>query len=444
MCPAERSTMSNHLSLADRTIIEKSLIMGCSFAAIGRLLHRSGSTIGREVQQHRIFINHNSGFANDCIYLTSCLAKNICPTETKYSCCSRCKFCKEYDCRELCNRYESTHCADLEKPPYVCNGCTMEKTCKRVHAYYSAHKADASYKKTLSEARSGIRSTPDKLKEIDAIVSPLVKKGQSLNHIMATHKAEIGVSERTLYTYISNNVFQIKDVDLRKKVAYRPRKQSRPILTKLEYKYRLGRTWESYENYLAENPSTPVVEMDTVKGAHGSKKTLLTFIFTKHSFMIAFLMKDATKRSVVDVFDYLSSQLGLAAFRELFPVILTDNGVEFKDAIALEYTPTNVRRTNLFYCDPQASWQKPHVEKNHVELRKIIPKGTSFAKMTQEDVCLMLNHINSEAREVLGNKTPFESFTGAAPEKLLALLNLKPVPGDEVLLTPQLLNLRNR
>lgn len=436
--------MSKHLSLADRTIIEKSLIMGCSFAAIGRLLQRSGSTIGREVQQHRTFINHNSGFTNDCIFFPNCLARNLCPTETKYSCCSRCKFCKEYDCRQLCDRYESTHCGDLEKPPYVCNGCSLEKSCRKTHAYYSAHKADASYKKILSESRSGIRVTPEKLMEIDAIVSPLVRKGQSLNHIMATHKDEIGVSERTLYTYINRNVFKVKDIHLRKKVAYRARKQERPILTKLEYQYRLGRTWESYENYMAENPNTEVVEMDTVKGSRGSKKTLLTFIFTKHSFMIAFIMKDGTKRSVIDVFDYLSSQLGVTTFRELFPVILTDNGVEFKDAMTLEFTPTNVRRTNVFYCDPQASWQKPHVEKNHVELRKIIPKGTSFAKMTQEDVCLMLCHVNSEAREILENKTPFESFTGPAQEKLLALLNLKPVPGDEVMLSPKLLNLRNR
>lgn len=160
--------------------------------------------------------------------------------------------------------------------------------------------------------------------------------------------------------------------------------------------------------------------------------------------MIAFLLKDGSKRSVLSVFDFLTENLGLTAFRKLFPVILTDNGVEFKDPMSLEYSASNARRTNIFYCDPQASWQKPHIEKNHVELRKILPKGTSFSKLTGGDVSLLLSHINSESREVLQNKSPFSLFTGENEKKLLNLLHLSPVPADEVTLSPRLLNLRNR
>lgn len=201
---------------------------------------------------------------------------------------------------------------------------------------------------------------------------------------------------------------------------------------------------ESFEAFRAENPKLSVVEMDTVKSARGSKKCLLTFTFEKGNFFIAFLLKDATQGSVLAVFDHLTEQLGLAAFRALFPVILTDNGVEFKDPISLEHSTKNCLRTRLFFCDPQASWQKPHIEKSHVELRKIVPKGTSFAKLTAEDVTSLLNHVNSEPRESLGNKTPFELFSGKNEKKLLDLLNLHPVPPDEVMLSPKLLNLRTR
>lgn len=320
----------------------------------------------------------------------------------------------------------------------------MEKNCKKDHAYYSAHKAQGAYERELSSSRRGVRASPEELQRLDDLISPLVKKGQSLNHILANHRQEIGLSEKTLYNYVNANVFKVRDIHLPKKVAYRPRKTERPVLTHLEYKYRLGRTMESFEAFRAENPSLPVVEMDTVKSARGCKKCLLTFTFAKGNFFLAFLLKDATQGSVLAVFDYLTEHLGLAAFRELFPVILTDNGVEFKNPLGLEHSTKNCLRTRLFFCDPQASWQKPHIEKSHVELRKIVPKGTSFAKLTAEDVTLVLNHVNSEPRESLGNKTPFQLFTGKNEKKLLDLLNLHAVPPDEVMLSPKLLNLRIR
>ena len=437
--------MAKHLGLSERTIIEKGLILGNSFKVIGKTIGRTSTTVSREVKKHRIFVGRSVRHStNDCMHFNSCLRKNVCPYETKYSCFSRCKLCKEYDCREYCENYESKVCVDLEKPPYVCNGCPMEKTCKKDHAYYSSHKAQSAYKQELSECRKGVRATPEELRRLDELISPLVRKGQSLNHILANHHDEIGLSEKTLYNYVNANVFKTKNIHLPKKVSYRPRKNERPILTHMEYKYRLGRTIDCFEGFRTENPDLSVVEMDTVKSARGGKKCLLTFTFEKGNFFIAFLLKDATQTSVLAVFDHLTEHLGVTAFRALFPAILTDNGVEFKDPISLEHSTKNCLRTRLFFCDPQASWQKPHIEKSHVELRKIIPKGTLFTKLTAEDVTLVLNHVNSEPREVLGNKTPFDLFTGKYEEKLLDLLNLHPVPPDEVTLSPKLLSLRTR
>lgn len=278
--------MSKHLSLSDRALIERALVLGSSFSAIGNMLGRSPTTISREVRHHRTFVSRNSSRDNDCLNFAKCLHKNVCPYETKHSCFSRCKFCKTRDCRKYCKDYETVACPDLDKPPYVCNGCSLEKICKKNHAYYTAHKAHAAYQKELSESRRGLRASPEKLERINSIVSPLVFKGQSLNHILATHQKEIGVSEKTLYNYVNANVFKAKDIHLPKKVSYRARKQERPILTKTEYKYRQGRTWEAFENYKALNPDANVVEMDTVKGTRDCKKTLLTFSFSSRSFMI--------------------------------------------------------------------------------------------------------------------------------------------------------------
>ena len=155
--------------------------------------------------------------------------------------------------------------------------------------------------------------------------------------------------------------------------------------------------------------------------------------------MLVFLLPDGTKQSVLNVFDCLSEGLGISAFQKLFPLILTDNGVEFKGPHDLEFTASGVRRTRLFYCDPQASWQKPHVENNHTLIRRIVPKGTSFSFLDDQKVHLITEHINSVPREMFDNRTPFELMTSEEEKKLLEFLKLTPVPHDEVLLKPALL-----
>ncbi len=429
--------MTRHLSLTDRALIERFVAQDFSFSYIARRLHRSPATISREIKIHRCFTDKGDWSSNDCINYRNCLKQNLC--STKSLCSSRCKFCTSTDCKSICSSYISKHCDKLEKPPYVCNGCEKEHNCKLVHAYYSANRAHDIYKRELKESRSGIRTSVEDLERIDDLISPLIKKGQSINHIFASHAEEIGVSEKTLYTYINNNVFLIRNMDLPKKVKYRSRRKKTTVLTHLEYKFRRGRTIEDFQVFTETNPDFPIVEMDTVKGARGSGKVLLTFIFRESNFMLIFLLKDGTQESVEGVFDWLTNQLGNETFKKIFPVILTDNGVEFKNPHYLEFSSAGIRRTRIFYCDPQASWQKAHVEKNHVLIRRILPKGTSFQFLTQEDANLIACHINSFAREIFGNKTPFELMNKPEHKKLLDVLGLHQIPHDEVCLKPKLL-----
>ncbi|MBO4650677.1 MAG: helix-turn-helix domain-containing protein, partial [Clostridiales bacterium] len=179
--------MSKHLSLTDRAIIEKYLAQDMSFAFIARRLDRSPTTISMEIRNHRCFVNGYQYTSNDCINYRSCLRRNLCDQETIYSCTHRCKRCTEFDCRTMCPSYVSMHCSLLDKPPYVCTCCPEEKTCKRSHAYYTAHRAHAECVKERSISRKGIRTSPERLLEINDLLAPLVAKGQSINHIFATH-----------------------------------------------------------------------------------------------------------------------------------------------------------------------------------------------------------------------------------------------------------------
>ena len=93
----------------------------------------------------------------------------------------------------------------------------------------------------------------------------------------------------------------------------------------------------------------------------------------------------------------------------------------------------------MFYCDPQASWQKPQIEKNHEFIRYVLPKGKTLNPYTQEDITVRMNNINRIRRESLGNKSPYEATTDKSIFRLMELMGLHRIPADEINLTPTLL-----
>ena len=86
-------------------------------------------------------------------------------------------------------------------------------------------------------------------------------------------------------------------------------------------------------------------------------------------------------------------------------MILTDRGSEFTNPLAIEFNKGNGRRTHIFYCDPQRSDQKGGCEVTHEMIRRVLPKKTSFDNLTQDDINLMMSHINSYNRKKLNNQS---------------------------------------
>jgi IS30 family transposase len=190
--------------------------------------------------------------------------------------------------------------------------------------------------------------------------------------------------------------------------------------------------------FIEEHPDLLIVEMDSVEGKKGGK-VLLTLHFTVPQFMLAFIRDTNTSQSVIDIFDHLYLKLQPDPFCRLFRVALGDNGSEFSNPSAIEMGPQGHRRTRVFYCDPQASYQKGAAENNHSMIRRIIPKGTSMDRFTQDDISLMMNHINSYRRANLGDKSPYEVFATLYGEDILRKVGAELIPDDEVTLRPSLL-----
>jgi IS30 family transposase len=302
---------------------------------------------------------------------------------------------------------------------------------------YSATHAQKEYEAVRSESRQGVQLTEEEALRLDSLISPLIIKGQSLHHICVSHADEIMVDERSLYNYVQSGIFAVKNLDMPRVVRFGKRRKKKDGF-KVDKKCRIGRTYQDFLAFMEEHPGLSVVEMDSVEGKKGGK-VLLTLHFTVPQFMLAFIRDANTSQSVIDIFNRLYRELQPDPFRRLFQVVLPDNGSEFSNPSALETDPQGRRRTRVFYCDPQAPYQKGAAENNHAMIRRIIPKGTSLDSFTQEDISLMMNHINSYRRANLGDKSPYEVFAALYGEDILRKVGAELIQPDEVTLRPSLL-----
>ena len=450
ICLSERIIMSKkykhsqkHLTLSDRIFIEQELVRGSTFKYIANFLSKDPTTISKEVKLHRERIPQPSRFlkCKRCSHYKTCEVHNVC----HYKSCKRlCKICHFYNVTGFCKQYSEHQCNRLNKAPFVCNSCNYFNNCTLERAQYSAVKAQQQYEKTLTTSRVGINMTPEELKDLNDLISPLVLKGQPLSHIFAVHAAEIPVCRRTLYNYFDQNIFKAKNLDLPRRVRYKKRKRHpEPTQKHVQQLYRNKRTYVDFVSFTAAYPDLSVVEMDTVKGSQTSGKCLLTLLFRSCNFMIIILLPRCTQKCVIDAINNLCNAIGISTFRKYFPVILTDNGPEFKNPWAIEKTDTGKQRTMVFYCDPYVSNQKGKLEKNHEYIRYVIPKGRSMQRYTQDDINLLASHINSTARDSLNGATPFDLANLLLDKKIPILTGQFKVSPDDVLLKPALLEHRD-
>ena len=379
-----------HLTRDDRYTIENNLSNNISLKQIGRNINKHCSCISREIKNH--YITKNTGSVgrkfNNCLY--------------RRTCSNRGKNCNLKNCTEFIEE----KCPILNKPPYVCNGCKKRNQCTLSKHFYDASYAQDEYEETLKESRSGIVIDQDEINYLNSILTPLIKEhAQSIHHAVINNKNKIMHSENKIYKLIDLGLLEVRNIDLPRKVRFRQRVKQVTIY-KIDKNCLENRTYEDFEKYIQENPDTPIVEMDTVEGKKGGK-VLLTIHFVNCSFMLAFIREHNDAQSVIDIFNNLQDILGIDKFKELFILILTDNGSEFSNPTEIEFDlNTGEKRTQIFYCHSSSPFEKGSCEVNHELLRRIFPKGTSFDKLNQNDINLIMSHINSYKRKKLNNVSP--------------------------------------
>lgn len=257
--------INTKLSIHDRIYIEDALNARHTLREIASYLEKDPTTISKEVKRNRFFKESKYEFKGGCMNRKTCQKIHLCGN----TCNTLCKKCSTRNCFRFCPDFEIKTCHRVKKFPHVCNGCEHKTTCKLNKYRYNAKHAESKYRDKLETSRNGINISESELDDVDNLITPLIKKGQPITHIYANHSAEIRCSERTLYSYIDMGLLSIRNIDLRRKVKYKPRKKRRN--TNKRSTHRIDKSYEDFCEYIAKNPDKEVVEMDTVIGKKVAK-----------------------------------------------------------------------------------------------------------------------------------------------------------------------------
>lgn len=270
----------------------------------------------------------------------------------------------------------------------------------------------------------------------------MILKGCSPYHVAQTYGDDLPISLSRLYRLIESGLLDARTIDLPEAARRKPRKAKRRGMHNegLVNISKEGRRYGDFIKHVEENDIFHV-EMDCVEGKKNESKTLLTLHWKHLQMQLAFMMGRHNAASVVAAFDRIEKALGQELFKSVFPAILTDNGSEFTDIEGMERSvfDPKVKRTHIFFCDPNRSDQKGSCEVNHKLIRKVIPKGKSLTPYDQDAITLMMNHINSYRRQKSFGKSAYDLAMAAFPPEFFYKLNLERIPDKKVNLNFDLL-----
>ncbi len=412
----------SRITLDDRINIQAALEKHLSLRDLSKLIKKDRSSIYRELKHYSIYKDSNH---RSCFY------------------CSNIKECRDngvfidFTTKYKCNDFNPIVCSRFKRYPYVCNGCDFIESCHRNKRYYNCTRAETMSRENRVTTRKKKRISDEDIIFINELVSPLVKKGQSLHHIYETNiKLHSICSERTIRRLIYDHYLDVCAGLLPRYSRFRHssndysiRKNKIASIERL-----LERTYTDYLRFTKNHPDVSNVQFDSVIGKKTDKKAILTITFPKERFQFGRLIEKGNSASVNSTMNYLFSLLGYEKAKEVFAVNLADNGIEFSNFHSLE-----MRDVRVYFANPYRSTDKASCERNHEFIRYIIPKGKTMDNLTQEKLNLMFSHINSYIRKSNKNKTPFELIEERFGSEFLQLIGIKRIRPQDVILTPELL-----
>lgn len=317
------------------------------------------------------------------------------------------------------------NCKRVNRWPYVCSGCNKRyNNCPFTKYKYDAQSAQRKADVNLINSRKGLDIDSDTFKKLDETIKEGIENKKSLYQIKIENKDNIDKSITTLYRYVNNGYLTTKRMDLPYAVTYKKRKHNK----KYEYSEnnnidRSGHTYLDYLAYLHKHPGIYVWQLDFLGSIKTDNNNILSFMLPNLQFIIIDLIKSPNSEKVVSFFDNLEERIGIDAFIELIPVILTDRDPNFTDINGICFSKaTGEERCKLFFCNPYVSNQKPNVENVNKQLRLFFQKGKTIDKYQKKDIKNINQTLLNRPLKSLDGNTSKEAFIKVFDEELFSKL----------------------
>lgn len=145
-------------------------------------------------------------------------------------------------------------------------------------------------------------------------------------------------------------------------------------------------------------------EMDLVIGKAETRPVLLTLTERVSRQELIFKLPDRKAATIRGVFDKLERKY--PDFKNRFRSITTDNGPEFLEYDQLIQSIRGGKRFDVYYCHSYAAWEKGSNENHNRMIRRFLPKGTDFSKVSKKRIAEIQDWMNNYPREILGWAAP--------------------------------------
>jgi transposase, IS30 family len=264
---------------------------------------------------------------------------------------------------------------------------------------YRAYHAERMSRGRRSRARSGSRFGAAVWKQVEELLA----KDWSPDQISGYFKKEClpGMSHETIYQYLLQDRRNGGDLWERLRGA---RKKRRKRYGAHDSRGRLAGKRSIHERPAAaeRREATGHWEIDTVHGK--GLVSILTLVDRKSGYVQIGLLNQRTAWET----NWRLSKL-MARHPGRYATITSDNGCEFHS-----YREIEMKSEVLFYfATPHHSWERGTSENTNGLIRQYLPKGTSFANLTQQACDAIARKLNTRPRKRLGYRTPKEVFNEA-------------------------------
>jgi IS30 family transposase len=213
----------------------------------------------------------------------------------------------------------------------------------------------------------------------------------------------VSICTKTVYNMIERGDFlNISNKDLW--IKKDGRKRSYRHIRKVALNNKNGKSIDERPEGANERTEPGHWEIDLVVGKQGTKPVILTLVERKSRQSLYVLVKNKTQKEVIAAIKRARRRVG-GDFGDVFKTITADNGSEFLDSDAIKKA---AQCGEVYYAHPYSSWERGSNENGNRILRRFLPKGTDFSKLTPTELQRIENWVNNYPRRIHGYKSANE------------------------------------